>query len=550
MSWGFQPALPAAAQQLTSDGLAVGAGVTVSPDTLTGSATGFAFNSFPSYRVEQIPRRVTGVSSIAVRFLLILGVQLVVATGAGVSDTASAAGGSAAGGGGATGAGATVTASAPTGIGTGGGQGTAIGAGATDTASAPAGTAAGGGAATGALVTDSASAPTASAAGQNSTLNVFYGASSGFRHYAVRRATLPRLLLILLGGDASPSGSIGTATASTPSGSAIGGGSSGDALGSIPGVQVYAPYGTVAPPTTYSFTVDRYSSERAFYLSRNPATRLLLLAQTPGSASGGVGTANASPALGSGAGNVFRVQQRSGYVEEVAPIAAQRTTPAYLALINSFGPDFPVALQVTWDDSTLPVRYYFGRAYPWTLIILGQVVATPTGTGATATATAPTALATGDNAGFATGGIATDTTSAPSAVAVGNTNVVVAGITVTASTPTGAAFGQGHGAGATDNVTSSPPTGFAIGGGSGVAIGVIDTATSSAPDGQAGAAFNASGPGAEALAFEVNATAAGDAAALGNIGTAITFAPQVGAPVQIGEVRVKITQNRTKVTIS
>lgn len=552
MSWGFQPLLPSAAQLTVNDGLAVGAGVTVSPDTLTGSATGFTYNTHTAYHSTDVTRHASSSFNAAVRMVLLLGVQLVVATGSGVSDTASAPSGSAAGAGAATGAGVTVTASAPTGFGTGGGQGSASGAGASVTTSAPAGSAAGAGAATGAGSTVASTAPTASASGQSSSLTVFarYSLDEVVRNIPPPHRAARRLLLLNLGPGIAVGVGV-TASALAPSGSADGGGTPVTAVGAGVTVQAFPPAGAVTPPAEFRMRSTSMSAERVWMIGRQRAVHFLLLSQQPGAASGGIATAVASPPQGGAVGDYnARIARQALYFPPPEPAHTGRTTAAYLALINSFGPDFPVSLQAQWDDSVYPTPFYTGRPYPWTIIILGQKAGNATGAGVTVSTNAPTGFATGDGAGLATGAGVTATTSAPVGVAVGNTTTIVPGITVTASSPTGSATGGGGAVGSIAGVITSPPAGTATGGGSGNATGTGVAVSTSPPQGSASVEFVAVGAGVTVVAFEANATATGDALAVGQIATVTAFAPEAAKPVRIGEVRVIISTHRTRVEIT
>jgi hypothetical protein len=551
MSWEFSPTLPAAAQLNVNDGLAVGALPVVTAQTADGSASGLAFNIVQAYSVVEVPRRVSAAFSPAVRLLLILGVQLAVATGAGVTDNASAPAATATGAALATGSGATDTATSPSGTATGAGQGSATGAGVSDTASAPAATAAGQGAATGAGVSVSVGSLSGSAAGQNNFFAIRTQFHTTERIYRASAQIASRMMLLWwLQPSASASGNLSTVTTNAPAGSADGGGIPGSATGAGPAAQAWPPFGTAAPPYTFTLVQSMRSFDRTWSIPRTRAVQLLLLGQTIGAATGAVDTATALAPSGGATGDLPRGVGQSRFVSDPLPTAFGRSTAGYLALINSFGPDYPVALQAQWDESSQPVRWSFGRPYPWTLIILGQTTATPSGAGATATTIAPSAFATGDNAGTATGAGSTATTSAPAATGAGNTNVVVAGFTITASTPTGSATGNGLALTSIPVNLASAPDGVAFGGGAGNAVGAAGTAFAQPPDGAAGVAVIAVGIGATANAFAANALAAGDAAAFGQISTATASAPDITGPVIIGEITVTITQYRHRVTIT
>jgi hypothetical protein len=552
MAWVFQPAPQAAAQLLTNDGLAVGDIPSVTATTPDGSASGFTYNSYSSHRVSERAFYARSKFTAAARMLLLLGVQLVVATGAGVSDTTSAPSASASGAAAASGGGSTATASAPAGSATGGNQGTAVGAGASVSTSAPGGSAAGAGAATGAGVTDTASAPSGSAAGLAAfyLLRQTYTVTDNVRTVTSRARAVGRFLLLHFGAS-SAFGAGATATALAPSGSASGGGTAGIATGAIGTAQAFPPAGTVAPPFPFNLQNRTSSVEKRWIIGRSVAGRLLILAQGVGSASGAIDTATASPPQGGASGDfVGGLIRQSRYFETPTWHAPARSVPLYLALLNSYGPDFPTALQGQWDGNLADAPFYTGRAYPWTLIILGRILAAATGAGVTVTSSAPTGFATGDNAGFATGAGSTATTSAPAATALGNTTVIASGVTAVATAPSGSATGPGNATGQGAIATSVVPDVHAEGGGAGVAMAVIDTATAIPPTGFGGASFEAVGAGATAIAFEVNALASGDAAAVGNIGTVTTSAPEISGPVTIGEIRITIRQNRTKVTIT
>jgi hypothetical protein len=553
MSWGFSPLLPAGAQLLVDDGAAIGAGVTVSPDTLTGSASGYAFSLRNTAHTVDVPRRAVGKSTAAVRFLLLLATQLVVASGSGVSDTASAPSGSASGGGSASGAGVTATTSAPSGSATGNGAGTANGAGVSDTASAPSGSATGGGAATGgSLASRAASAPIGLASGQTNALSVSYTTMVIQRVFYSRRNTTARLVLLMLpgGGQGAASGTGADVTTVAPSGSASGGGTIGFATGAGVTATAFPPYGVAIPPYRFSLRNQAPASERRFHVPRpNPRAQLLLLSQGQGQATGFIPTAAATAPDGGGAGNFLRIRLDK-FFPPADPAAYGRRTPWYLQLLNSFMPDYPVRLQVVWDESALTPQIAAGRRYPWTLFVLGQATASVTGAIGTVTTSAPTAFATGDGAGLATGTVATATTSAPSAVGAGNTNAIASIATATASVPTGTGAGQGSSAGVLPPATASAPDGGAAGGGSGVAVGVIDTADASAPVGAAGVFYIAVGALDAVTAFEANGTASGAAVAVGGIFTVSADAPQAGQPVKIGDIEVTVVPYRSRVTIA
>lgn len=552
MSWDFQPTLPAAAQLLTNDGLAVGAGVTVSPGALNGSASGVSYNTYSRSHISENVSRAASKFTAAARLVLLLGVQLAIATGSGVTDTASAPSGSATGAAAATGAGVTVTASAPTGFATGGGQGSAIGAGATVTTSAPAGSAAGAGAATGAGGSVSTSAPAGLAAGQTSPISLRYQFSSSEVQRVIPAPVraVQRLLIITFGGSSAFGAGV-TATAVAPTGSANGGGTPGAAVGSGVTALAFPPAGTAAPPNRFLLTNRSASIDVTWVNKRSPVFQILISSQAVGSASGAVDTATASAPQGSATGNsTVWIFKQAKYFEAPEIAFTTRNLARHFALLNSFGPDFPVVLQSSWDDNLQAAPFFSGRPYPWTLIILGQIIASASGPGVTVTTSAPTAFATGDNAGLATGAGATVTASAPVATAKGNTTTIAAGVTVTASQPTGSAVGPANITASGVVVAAQAPTAIATGGGGGVAIGVIDTVTAVPPQGSAAVVAVAAGAGVTVQAFEVNASATGDALAVGGIGTAVAFAPNISGPVTIGAVRITITQNRTKVTIT